>query len=57
MKKRQNKDFDAVSFMRQQRNKISKKLFNMSGEEILNHFQKIRTENKLRIQDSSHPGL
>jgi len=53
MKKPQNKNFDAVSFMRQQRNRISKKLLKMSNEEILKYFQKIRSENKFQIQRPS----
>ncbi|MFP4459447.1 MAG: hypothetical protein ACLFSQ_07660 [Candidatus Zixiibacteriota bacterium] len=34
------KTFDAVKFMRQQRKRISKKLSNMSKEEILEYFKK-----------------
>lgn len=38
------KTFDAVRFMRQQRNKISKKLAQMSKEEILEYFKKRKIE-------------
>lgn len=57
MKKPQNKDFDAVSFMRQQRNKISKKLLKMSNEEILKYLQEIRSEGKFQIQGPRQSGL
>ena len=36
------KTFDAVKFMRQEREKISKELVNLSNEEILEHFRKKR---------------
>lgn len=36
------KSFDAVKFMRQERDKISKELINLSNEEILEHFRKKR---------------
>lgn len=38
------KTFDAVRFMRQQRNKISEKLAQMSKEEILEYFKKRKIE-------------
>lgn len=57
MKKLQTKDFDAVSFMRQQRNKISKKLFNMSNEEVLKYLEKIGSENALPVKRPSQSGL
>jgi hypothetical protein len=36
------KTFDAVKFMRQQRDKLSKKLAKMSNEEILEYFKKLK---------------
>lgn len=38
------KTFDAVKFMRQEREKISKELVNLSNGEILDYFKKKRTE-------------
>jgi hypothetical protein len=38
------KTFDAVKFMRQEREKISKELVNLSNVEILDYFKKKRTE-------------
>lgn len=38
------KAFDAVKFMRQQRNKISEKLAKMTKEEILEYYKKRKTE-------------
>ncbi len=38
------KTFDAVKYMRQQRNKISEKLAKMTKEEILEYFNKRKTE-------------
>jgi hypothetical protein len=35
-----DKTFDAVNFMRQQRDKLSEKLSKMSKEEILEYFKK-----------------
>ena len=46
MKTPQHKDFDAVSFMRQQREKASKKMLNMSNEEILKYLEELRSEYK-----------
>jgi hypothetical protein len=37
------KQFDAVKFMRQQREKLSEKLVKMSKEEIIAYFEKIKT--------------
>jgi hypothetical protein len=39
-----DKSFDAVKFMRQEREKISKELVNLSNLEILDYFKKKRTE-------------
>ena len=38
------KQFDAVNFMRQQRNKLSEKLSKMTKEEILEYFKRRKTE-------------
>ena len=40
MKTTKTKDFDAVEYMRQQRNKLSLLLSNMTKEEILAYFKK-----------------
>lgn len=37
-----DKSFDAVKFMRQERERISKELVNLSNEEILEHYRKKR---------------
>lgn len=42
------KTFDAVKFMRQQRDKLSKKLSKMTKEEILEYFEKQKTQNTLK---------
>lgn len=38
------KTFDAVKFMRQQRNKLSEKLAKMTKEEILEYFRKCEAQ-------------
>ncbi|MDI1354286.1 MAG: hypothetical protein PSX36_05190 [bacterium] len=38
------KKFDAVEFMRQQRDKLSKKLSKMTKTEIIEYFKKRKTE-------------
>jgi hypothetical protein len=38
------KTFDAIKFMRQQRDKLSEKLAKMSKEEILEYFKKRNTQ-------------
>lgn len=38
------KTFDAVKFMRQQRDKLSEKLAKMTKEEILEHYKKRKTQ-------------
>jgi len=38
------KTFDAVSFMRQQRDKLSEKLAKMTKEEILEYFKKRQSQ-------------
>ena len=37
--KRSKKEFDAVKFMREERNKISKEIKNLSPEEIVKYFE------------------
>ncbi|GMQ33199.1 hypothetical protein Ataiwa_14710 [Algoriphagus taiwanensis] len=37
-----DKSFDAVKFMRQERERISKELVQLTNEEILEHFRKKR---------------
>jgi len=39
------KTFDAVKFMRDQREKLSEKLSNMTKEEIVEYFRKKKLEN------------
>jgi len=40
--------FDAVLFMREQRMKLSEKLFNMTKEEIVEYFRKRKSENTVK---------
>ncbi|NUM32111.1 MAG: hypothetical protein HUU47_07275 [Bacteroidetes bacterium] len=42
-----DKKFDAVKFMRQQRNKLSEKLSKMTKEEILDYFKKRKTNSEI----------
>jgi hypothetical protein len=42
------KQFDAVKFMRQQRDKLSEKLSKMSKSEILEYFKNIKTETSVK---------
>ncbi len=42
------KTFDAVKFMRQQRDKLSEKLAKMTKEEILEYFKKRQAQTKIR---------
>jgi c-di-AMP phosphodiesterase-like protein len=42
------KTFDAVKFMRQQRDKLSEKLSKMSKEEILEYFKKRKTQTTIK---------
>jgi hypothetical protein len=42
------KTFDAVKFMRQQRNKLSEKLAKMTKEEILEYFNKRKTQTTIK---------
>ena len=39
-----NKDFDAVKFMHQQRDKLSEKLVKMTKEEIIAYFKQVKTK-------------
>ena len=42
------KDFDAVKFAREQKNKLSAELAKMSKEEIIAYFKKIRSESRIK---------
>jgi hypothetical protein len=42
------KTFDAVKFMRSQREKLSKKLSKMTREEIVAYFRKKKLENSIK---------
>jgi len=42
------KQFDAVNFMRQQRDKLSEKLSKMTKAEILEYFKKRETETTIK---------
>jgi c-di-AMP phosphodiesterase-like protein len=42
------KTFDAVKFMRQQREKLSDKLSKMTKEEILEYFKKRKTQTTIK---------
>jgi len=42
------KKFDAVKFMRQQRDKLSEKLSKMTKEEILEYFEKRKTQTTIK---------
>lgn len=42
------KTFDAVKFMRHQRDKLSEKLAKMTKEEILDYFKKRKTETTIK---------
>ncbi|MFY0606844.1 MAG: hypothetical protein JXR10_09015 [Cyclobacteriaceae bacterium] len=48
MKIETKKDYDAVRFMREQRDTLSTKLEGMSNEEILRYFEKKRKENGVK---------
>ena len=45
MKTTTKKTFDAVKFMREQRDKLSEKLFKMTKEEIVEYFKQKKREN------------
>jgi len=42
------KTFDAIKFMRQQREKLSNKLSKMTKEEILEYFKKLKTQTTIK---------
>lgn len=42
------KQFDSVKYMREQREKLSKKLVNMTKEEIVTYFKQKRLENTVK---------
>ena len=42
------KTFDAVKFMRQQRDKLSEKLAKMTKEEILEYFEKRKSQTTIK---------
>jgi hypothetical protein len=48
MKTTVDKKFDAVKFMRRQRDKLSEKLCRMSKEEIVDYFRKKNTKTAVR---------
>ena len=48
MKTKIKKKFDAVQFMRDQREKLSEKLSKMTKEEIVEYFRLRRLENKIK---------
>lgn len=49
--KNTKKTFDAVKFMREQRDRISKDIMNLSPEEIVKYFE--QNQNKKRIRPSN----
>jgi c-di-AMP phosphodiesterase-like protein len=48
MKTTTEKTFDAVKFMRSQREKLSKKLSKMTKEEIVAYFRRKKLENSIK---------
>jgi len=48
MKTTVNKTFDAVKFMREQREKLSEKLSKMTKEEIIEYFRKRKLESSTK---------
>lgn len=50
MKTKTEKDFDAVKFMRQERDRISKEISGMSHEEIKEYFAKRRTKERVPVR-------
>jgi len=48
MKTTVKKTFDAVKFMREQREKLSKKLSSMTKEEIIEYFRKKKLESSIK---------
>ena len=43
-----DKKFDAVKYMREQRQKLSEKLSKMSNEEIIEYFRRKKNENTVK---------
>ena len=48
MKTKTKKEFDAVKFARDQKDKLSEVLSKMSKEEIVAYFKKIRLESRIK---------
>ncbi len=48
MKTITDKKFDAVKYMREQRKKLSEKLFKMNSQEIIEYFRKKKIENPVK---------
>ncbi len=48
MKTVKNKTFDAVNYMRQQRELLSKKLSEMTPDEIIEYFKKIKDQSTIK---------
>ena len=48
MKTTTDKKFDAVKYMREQRQKLSEKLSKMSKEEIVEYFRQKKTQNTVK---------
>lgn len=46
--KNAKKIFDAVKFMREQRNRITKETFNLSPEEIVRYFEQKQTKESVK---------
>ncbi len=46
--KNTKKAFDAVKFMRQQRDRISKDIMNLSPEEIVKYFEQNQNEKRIK---------
>ena len=46
--KNKTKEFDAVKYMRQQRDRISKELLDLNDKQILNYFKKKKSKTKIR---------
>lgn len=48
METKTNKDFDAVQFAREQKEKLSEMLSKMTKEEIIAYFKKVRLESRVK---------
>lgn len=48
METKTKKDFDAVKFAREQKDKLSNKLAKMTKEEIIAYFKKVRLESRIK---------